>query len=140
MKTLLTATASLLALAAPAFAEGDAAKGEKEFNKCKACHMIETDDGETVVRGGRTGPNLYGVVGRVAGTVDGFRYGKGLEAAAEAEFVWTEEEMAEYMTDPRKWLDGQGFPNQSKMTFKLRKGQEDVAAYLATFSETDGEG
>ncbi len=135
MKTLLTATAALLALAAPAFAEGDAAKGEREFNKCKSCHMIETDDGETIVRGGRTGPNLYGIVGRVAGTVEDFRYGNGLEAAAEAEFVWTEEAIAEYVEDPRKWLDGQGFPNQSKMTFKLRKGQEDVAAYLASLTE-----
>ena len=39
-------------------------RGEKEFNKCKACHTIQAPDGTDVVKGGKTGPNLYGVVGR----------------------------------------------------------------------------
>jgi len=134
MKTLLT-TAALLALAAPAFAEGDAAKGEKEFRKCKACHMIVDEEGETIVRGGRTGPNLYGVIGRTAGSVEDFRYGPGLEAAAEDEFTWTEEEVAVYVADPSAWLEDQGYPKRSKMSFKLRKGGEDVAAYLASVAE-----
>lgn len=136
MTKFLTA-AALVVLAAPAFAEGDAAKGEKEFNKCKACHMIVADDGTEVVKGGRTGPNLYGVVGRVAGSVEDFRYGKGLEAANEAGFEWTEAAITEYVVDPKTWLDGQGFPDQSKMTFKLRKGGEDVAAYLASLTAGD---
>ncbi|MCM2562358.1 cytochrome C [Lutimaribacter sp. EGI FJ00015] len=136
MNKFLTA-AAFMALAAPAFAEGDAAEGEKEFRKCKACHMIVADDGTEIVKGGRTGPNLHGIVGRVAGSVEGFRYGNGLEAAAEDEFVWTAEAIAEYVADPRAWLDAQGYPNQSKMTFKLRRGGEDVAAYLATFSDAE---
>ncbi len=134
MNKYLTA-AALLALAAPAFAEGDAAKGEKEFRKCKACHMIVADDGTEIVKGGRTGPNLYGVVGRVAGSYEDFRYGKGLEAAAEAGFEWTQEAIAAYVADPKAWLGEQGYPEQSKMTFKLRKGGEDVAAYLASVVE-----
>lgn len=136
MNKFLTA-AALVAFAAPAFAEGDAAKGEKEFNKCKACHMIVADDGTEIVKGGRTGPNLYGVVGRVAGSVEDFRYGKGLEAASEAGFEWTEAAITEYVVDPKAWLDAQGYPNQSKMTFKLRKGGEDVAAYLASLTAGD---
>lgn len=133
MNKFLTA-AALVAIAAPAFADGDAAKGENEFKKCKACHMIVADDGTEIVKGGRTGPNLYGVVGRVAGSVEDFRYGKGLEDAAAAGFVWTPEAIAEYVVDPKAWLDGQGFEAQSKMTFKLRKGGEDVAAYLASLT------
>jgi cytochrome c len=129
MKTVLTATALVAALALPALAEGDAAKGEKEFNKCKACHMIANGD-ETIVRGGRVGPNLYGVIGRVMGSVEDYRYSDGLEARAEAGEIWTEEKLAEYVKDPGAFIDG-----RSKMTFKLRKGGEDVAAYLATFSE-----
>ena len=132
MKTVLMTTAALLALAAPAFAEGDAAAGEKAFNKCKSCHMIVSDEGETIVKGGKTGPNLYGVVGRVAGSVEDFKYGNGLKEAAEAEFVWTEEEIATYVADPRGWLSDKGYNNKSKMTFKLKKGGEDVAAYLAS--------
>jgi cytochrome c len=129
MKFVLTASAALALVALPAFAEGDAAKGEKEFNKCKACHMIASDD-ETIVKGGRVGPNLYGVIGRVMGSVEDFRYSDGLAAKAEASEVWTEETLAEYTTDPNEFLG-----SRSKMTFKLRKGAEDVAAYLATFSE-----
>jgi len=128
MKTLIAASATLVALAMPALAQ-DAAKGEKEFNKCKACHMIASDS-ETIVRGGKVGPNLYGVIGRTMGGVEDFKYSDGLQAKAEAGEVWTEETLADYVTDPNEFLG-----SRSKMTFKLRKGSEDVAAYLATFSE-----
>jgi cytochrome c len=132
MKNLFVATATLIALSAPAFAEGDAEKGEKTFNKCKACHMIVSPEGEEIVKGGKTGPNLYGVIGRVAGSVEDFRYKSGLEDARDAGFVWTEEAVAAYSADPRAWLDDNGFSKQSGMSFKLRKGGEDVAAYLAS--------
>ena len=128
MKTLIAATATLVALAMPALAQ-DAAKGEKEFNKCKACHMIASDS-ETIVKGGKIGPNLYGVIGRTMGSVEDFKYSDGFEAKAEAGEVWTEENLAVYVKDPNDFLG-----SRSKMTFKLRKGGEDVAAYLATFSE-----
>jgi len=130
MKKLLTATASMLALAAPALAEGDAAKGEKDFRQCKACHMIQSPDGEMIVRGGRVGPNLYGVIGRTAGSVEDFRYSKDHAALADEGVVWDEENIVEYMTNPSEFIGG-----RSKMTFKLRKGGENIAAYLATFSE-----
>ena len=139
MKTFLTATATLLALSAPVFAEGDADKGEKAYKKCKSCHMIKSDDGEDIVKGGRTGPNLYGVIGRSAGTAEDFKYGKDLVAAGEAGLVWDEENLAEYIKDPKAFLqstlDDSGA--KSKMTFKMKKGGEDVAAYLATFSSTE---
>ena len=124
--------------AAPAFADGhagpgDAAAGEKTFSKCKSCHMIVSDSGEEIVKGGRTGPNLYGVIGRTAGTSD-FRYGDSIVAAGEAGLVWDAANLAEYTADPRAFLrtfldDSKA---KSKMAYKLRKGGEDVAAYLAT--------
>jgi len=122
-------------MSAPAFADGDAATGEKEFSKCKTCHMIASAD-ETIVKGGKTGPNLYGVIGRTAGTAD-FRYGDDIVAAGEAGLVWDVENIAVYMADPRDFLretlDDKGA--KSKMTFKMKKSTEDIAAYLATFSE-----
>jgi len=124
MKTFLTTSAAVMALALPALAAG-----EKTFNQCKACHMIASDS-ETIVRGGKTGPNLYGVIGRTMGSVEGFKYSDGLIAKHDAGEVWTEETLAAYTTDPSEFLG-----SRSKMTFKLRKGSEDVAAYLATFSE-----
>ena len=83
--TLRPALAALtcLALATPALAEGDPEKGEKEFAKCRSCHMIESES-ETIVKGGKTGPNLYGVIGRTAGALDGFTYGDDIVAAGES--------------------------------------------------------
>lgn len=134
MRSILTATAALLALAAPALAAGDAAKGEKQFNKCKSCHMLETAEGEAIVKGGKVGPNLYGVIGRAAASVEGFRYGDSIAAAGAAGLVWDEENLATYVADPTAFLrETLGDDSaRSKMSFKLRKGGEDVAAYLAS--------
>ena len=134
MKFLITASAAMLALSVPAFAAGDAAKGEREFNKCKACHMIQAEDGTDIVQGGKTGPNLYGVIGRAAGAQEGFRYGESLAAAGEAGLVWDEENLASYVQDPKAFLvEYNDDPKaRSSMSFKLAKGAEDVAAYLAS--------
>ncbi len=124
-----------LGTATPALAEGDVAAGEKLFKKCKACHMVVNGD-DVIFKGGKTGPNLYGIIGRAAGAVEGFRYGKSLVAAAEAGLVWDEELIAKYVTDPkvflREYLDDGGA--KSSMSFRLKKGGEDIAAYLASVS------
>ena len=132
----LTATATLIALATPAFAEGDAAAGEKLYKKCKSCHMVVADDGTKIQKGGKTGPNLYGIIGRQAGSVEGFKYGKSMVAAGEGGLVWDEAGIAAFVADPKAYLKevtGDGGA-KSKMSFKLKKGGEDVAAYLASVS------
>ena len=130
------ALAFLVASAPFAMAEGDAAKGEKEFRRCKSCHIIANDD-EAFVKGGKTGPNLFGIIGRTAGTSEEFtKYGDSLVAAGEAGLVWDEEQITAYVADPRaflkEYLDDSGA--KSKMSFRLKKGGEDIAAYLATFT------
>lgn len=136
MKFTYAAALSALALATPVFAEGDAAAGEKAFNRCKSCHMIANGD-DTIVRGGRTGPNLYGLVGRQAGTYEGFKYGDSIVAAGEAGLVWDEETFVTYVQDPKAFLADylDDSSARSKMSFKLRKGGEDIYAYLASLSE-----
>lgn len=135
MKHSLTTAAALLCLAAPAFAEGDAAAGEKAFNKCKSCHAVVSDAGETLVKGGKTGPNLWGIAGRTAGTVADFKYGDDLVAAGAAGLVWDEASFAGYVQDPRAFLqDTLGDTGaKSKMSFKLKSGGEDIFAYLAQY-------
>jgi cytochrome c len=131
-------TAALLLAAIPLLATqalaGDAAVGEKEFNKCKACHSIVATDGTVVQKGGKTGPNLFGVIGRTVGALDGFTYGEGIEEARAKGLVWDEASLATYVTDPTAWLKEVTGDDKakSKMSFKLRAKQEDVAAYLAT--------
>ncbi|MDU8910967.1 cytochrome C [Aestuariicoccus sp. MJ-SS9] len=138
MKLKIVTALAAAAFASGAYAEshggGDADAGAKEFNKCKSCHMIVADDGTDIVKGGRTGPNLYGVIGRQAGSVEGFRYGDDLVAAGEAGLVWDEETFVAYVQDPRgflqEYLDDSGA--RSKMSFRLRSGMEDVYAYLVS--------
>ena len=134
MTRILTASLALLALAAPAFAAGDAAKGEADFKKCKACHMIVADDGTEIVKGGKVGPNLYGVVGRKVGGVEGFKYKDSIIAVGESGLVWDEAELAAYMTDPKAWLVEKTGDAAAKtgMTFKQKSKQADLAAYLAS--------
>lgn len=133
-KTLIAAFATLAALAAPALAAGDATKGEADFKKCKACHAIVAADGTEIVKGGKTGPNLWGVTTRAPGTLPDFAYGDSIKAVGEKGALWDEATLAAYLPDPTAWLKEQtgDAAAKSKMSFKLSKGAEDMAAYLAT--------
>jgi len=126
MKTVTIATIATLVsvLAAPVLAEGDAAKGEKLFKKCKACHMI----GEGAKN--RTGPVLTGILNNEAGQNPDFKYSKGMKAAAADGLVWNEASLTTFLTKPKAFVKGtkMGFPG-----FKKPADIENVLAYLATF-------
>jgi S-disulfanyl-L-cysteine oxidoreductase SoxD len=113
---------SVVAAADPALI----AEGEKVFKKCSACHKV----GEGARNG--TGPQLNGIVGRAAGTVEGFKYSKPLTEMAAAGLVWDEPSMQAYIENPK------GFMKGTRMAFAGLKKPEDrdaVIAYLATFGE-----
>lgn len=115
-----------VAEAAPAPDPELVAQGEKVFRKCKACHQV----GEKAKN--RVGPHLNGIVGRAAGSVDGFRYSTPLLERAEQGLVWTPEELTAFLASPKKYLKG------TKMSFNgLRKDAdlEAINAYLSTFTE-----
>ncbi len=128
----LPTLAALLVLSAPALAQ-DAAKGESEYKKCKACHSIVAPDGTAIQKGGMTGPNLYGVIGRTVASTD-FAYGDSLKSVGAAGTKWDEASLAAYVANPTAWLkDATGDAGaKSKMSFKLAKGGADMAAYLAS--------
>lgn len=122
-----------LGMATPSVA-GDAAAGEKGFNKCKACHAITAPDGTAVIKGGKTGPDLFGVIGRPVASFAGFNYGESIKAVGATGAVWDEAMLAAYAQNPTAWLQEKlGDPGaKSNMSFKLAKGAEDLASYLAT--------
>ncbi len=140
MMTRSLAALALLALATPALADGDATKGEQLFNRCKVCHSIVKDDGTAVVKGGLTGPNLYGVIGRVAASgpkgnsADPFSYGPGLRELGKTGLIWTEALVAQYVENPTAFVKEKtgDAAARSNMAFMLSKGGADVAAYLAS--------
>lgn len=134
MKTSLIATLSVLALAAPAFADEGIEAGKKEFNKCKACHMIVSDTGEEIVKGGKVGPNLYGIVGKVVASTPDFKYGDAIKAVGATGMVWDAAALEAYMTDPKAWLAEQTGDAAAKslMTHKQKKKQAEIVAFLAS--------
>lgn len=132
---LVFSSASTLALAG-SHVSGNAEDGEKVFRQCRSCHSITDADGNDIQKGGRVGPNLYGVAGRTAGTYEGFKYSDSMVAAGEAGLAWDEEHFTPYVQDPtgflRDYLDDSSA--RGKMTFKARKEQDalDVWAYLVS--------
>ena len=96
----------------------DVEAGKKVFRKCKACHTLKAG-GKSAI-----GPNLYGVVGREAAAVDGFKYSKAMK---ESGLVWDEANLTGYLTKPKEFLPG------NKMPFPgLKKPEqiENVIAYI----------
>ncbi len=103
-------------------ASADPEKGAKLFKKCAACHAITPGTN-------RTGPTLYGVVGRDIGSVEGFGYSATL---AEMEGNWDPEALNGFLENPKGYAPG------TKMAFKgFKKVEEraDIIAYLQTLSE-----
>lgn len=140
MKNLMATIFGLCLTATPLFADGhasgDAEAGENVFKKCKACHSIVDSDDNTIVKGGKNGPNLYGVYTRTAGGLEDFKYGKSIVAAGEAGLEWNEADFLEYTADPkvflRAYLDDK--KAKSNMAFKLKKEDDraNVWAYIVS--------
>jgi cytochrome c len=124
--------------AAAALANGDPVKGEVVFKKCMTCHRV--GEGAKIA----VGPVLNGVIGRQAGTFEGYKYSNLNQTAGENGLVWNETRIFEYLPDPQAFLVGflkdQGkgdlVKGRTKMPFKLQKEQDraDVIAYLKQFS------
>ncbi len=114
----LVIVAALSLGAGAAQAEGDAAKGAKVFKKCKACHTIEAGGKK------KQGPNLHGIVGREAASVEGFKYSKAMKASG---LTWDEETLDKFLTKPRKLVP------KTRTAFaglKKESQRKNVIAYL----------
>ena len=91
-------------------------------------------DGTEIQKGGRTGPNLYGIIGRGIASDPDFKYGESLAALGATGAVWDQASLAAYVADPTAYLKSAlgDAAAKSEMSFKLAAGGEDVAAYLAS--------
>jgi cytochrome c len=137
MRLTLTALA-LASLAAPALAQ-DIEAGAKTFNQCQTCHVVQNEAGEVLAgKNAKTGPNLYGLPGRVAGTYPEFKYGESIVALGATGFVWDEASFVEYVQDPAKFLKAKLGDDgaKSKMAFKLKKPEDaaNVWAFISSLS------
>ena len=104
--------------------EGNAEEGAEVFKKCRACHDVGPDAKNKV------GPLLNGIIGRKAGTIEGFAYSEANKTAGGGGLVWTEDVMFKYLENPLTFMRG------TKMAFaglKDVQDRKDVIAYLKKF-------
>ena len=102
------------------FASTNAEEGAKIFKKCAACHSI-TEGGANKI-----GPALWGVLGRTAGTVPGYKYSKAMAAHGKN---WSFEEMNGFLIKPKDWIKG------TKMSFAGLKKAKDRASVILYMNE-----
>lgn len=116
-----------VAAAKPAPAVGDAAHGAQIFKgTCGVCHLAQPHPAISDLAM-RIGPNLWGVVGRKAGTGEHFRYSAAMRQSG---ITWTPQTLVPYVHEPQKTI-----PN-IRMSFQGLKSlsdAQDVVAYLQTF-------
>jgi len=121
--TKILAIGTLIALslsATSAMATGDVTKGAKVFKKCKACHTVD-EGGKNKI-----GPNLFGISGRSAASVEGFKYSKAMKGSG---LTWDDATLDSFLKKPKKFLKG------TKMSFagvKKEKQRINLIAYLNT--------
>ena len=108
--------AGTIAAFTPAFASGDAGRGEEVHRQCAACHSFDPAER-------RPGPHLQGLFGRTAGAVEGFRYS---DAMAASGIVWDDGTLTAYLLDPRGNLPGTRKP----VGLRSEADIADVLAYL----------
>jgi len=124
MRSIWLAAAAVAVSSSVAMAQ-DVANGEDVFKKCRACHAIGAGAKNLV------GPQLNGIIGRKAGTVEGFPYS---DANKNSGVTWDEATFLKYIKDPKAAMPG------NKMAFAGIKDEadaKDLYAYLAQF-KSDG--
>jgi cytochrome c len=89
-------TIVLVAMSAPSFAAGDAARGADVFNRCSICHSMAA--GENGV-----GPSLHGIIGRKAGTEPNYNFSKAMTASG---IVWDDAMLKKFLADPEAGVPG----------------------------------
>ncbi|WP_299029684.1 c-type cytochrome [uncultured Sulfitobacter sp.] len=105
---------------------GDAEKGAQVYKKCASCHQV--GDGAK----NRVGPQLNGLFGRVAGTVDGVKYSESMVRMGNDGLVWTAETLDAYIENPRALV------SKTRMSFRGIKDEQqrsDLMAYLRIYSD-----
>jgi len=117
-KRFIIAAVAGLSVASGVAVAQDAAAGKVLFTQCAVCHST---DGSNAV-----GPSLKSIVGRKAGTADGFRYSRAMKNSG---IVWDDKTLDAYITDPQKLIPGNVMPFSGMADPKQRA---DVIAYLQT--------
>jgi cytochrome c len=113
---------------------GDPDAGAQVYKKCMTCHRVGPGAKNAI------GPSHNGLIGRTAGTAEGYAYSSLNKSAGDNGLVWTEQNIFDYLPDPnaflKKYLTDKGkgdlASGSTKMPFRLtdEKERKDVIAYI----------
>jgi cytochrome c2 len=118
---MMAASVALGAMGSAAAQEGKPDEGAEVFKKCRACHDVGPDAKNKV------GPVLNDIVGRKAGTIEGFAYSEANKTAGGKGLTWTEDVLLKYLENPLTFMPG------TKMAFaglKDVQDRKDLIAFL----------
>jgi cytochrome c len=102
----------------PELASADAARGEVLGFACAACHKFRAEEGTLI------GPNLHGVFGRQAGSVEGFAYSGALRQSG---LVWTPRSLEAWLANPSGFVEG---TTMAFTGYRSAADRRDLIAYL----------
>lgn len=102
---------------------GDPRAGQRVFAQCMTCHVVQ--EGQN-----RVGPSLYNIIGREAGTIEGFRYS---DANKNSGIIWTEPTMFAYLENPQAFIPG------TIMAFPGVPDPQDRADVIAYIKQESGQ-
>jgi cytochrome c len=124
-RALMQATLASLVLAATATNAADVAAGKTAFvRQCALCHTIDKDGPN------RYGPNLFGIVGRKAASVQSFKYSPAFKSTAS--WDWNEEALEGWISSPRAMVPGS---TMGVFQCVADRDRNDIIAYLASENE-----
>jgi cytochrome c len=101
----------------------DIEKGKVLFEKCAACHSLESGKNDDA-------PNLRGIFGRKVASVEDFRYSAAMKRS---DVVWTQETLNAFIEDPQAFIAGNRMPFDG---LKDKSEREDLIAYLESATKT----
>ncbi len=105
---------------------GDAERGAELYKECKSCHQVGAGAKN------RVGPQLNGIFGRQAASMEKFRYSKSLKRAGNDGLIWDLEKLSAYIENPK------AFASDTRMNYKGMKrvgDRNDLLAFLRVYSD-----
>lgn len=95
--TAFSALSLLASLAPVSAAQEESEDGKAAFNNaCRTCHSFKADDN-------RLGPTLHGIVGRKAGSVEGFAFSPAMKGSG---VTWDAATLDKFISDPNQVVSG----------------------------------
>lgn len=117
--------------AASIFATGEAnafdksLEGGRAFLRCASCHSLK-------VGVHKAGPSLNGVIGRRAGSVEGYHYSKDLKKAGEKGLIWNHQTVHDFIGDPKGYLAAYLGKKRARTKMRIRYKDHDLREAVIT--------